>query len=183
MKKGRLLKMSRSRRAKKQSNLWAIVLVFVCVFVVGGTFYMLFDIKNKVKTINTIENANSNTVQNTIDNNILENEIVVQNTVNEVENSISTEIQNTANTVTKQVANTSKNTTIPNTTAIPAITDEKQKAIELVKKEWGDDDTVNFSFDYINEKGEYVVAVKDKASATVKNYFRVNLQNGTVELD
>lgn len=172
--------MSRSRRkAKKQSNLWAIVLVLVCVFVVGGTFYMLFDINNKLQTMNISEN----TVSNSVDNNITENETVVENVVNEVENTVSNEVENKTNAVTNQVANTEKNTTISNSPAIPAVTDDKQKAIELVKKEWGDDDSVSFSFDYINEKGEYVVAVKDKASATVKNYFRVNLSTGSVELD
>ena len=40
--------MGRARRAKKESYGWAIVLVLVCVFVVGGTFYMLFDIKGKI---------------------------------------------------------------------------------------------------------------------------------------
>lgn len=176
--------MSRARRAKKESNLWLIVLVLVCIFVVVGTFYMLFDLNKKVKTVNTIENTTSNTITNFIDNNIEEEQIVVNTTVvDEVENSVLNEVQNTTNTVSNQVTNTTKNTTIPNTPAIPAVTDDKQKAIELVKNEWGDDDTVNFSFDYINEKGEYIIAVKDRASATVKCYFRVNLATGVVELD
>ena len=63
------------------------------------------------------------------------------------------------------------------------MTDEKQKAIELVKEKWGKDDTVNYVFDYVNENGEYVIAVKDRASATVKYYFRVNLETESVELD
>lgn len=175
--------MSRSRRAKKQNNAWAFVLFFVCIIVIGGTFYMLHDISKKVKSINT---ENNYTVENIIQNQVNENNTNEQNVSTEnniVENTVVNEINNMTNTATNQTSNTSKNTTIPNTPAIPAVTDDKQKAIELVKKEWGADDTVSFSFDYINEKGEYVVAVKDKASATVKCYFRVNIQSGTVELD
>ena len=175
--------MGRSKRAKKGSNWWAIVLVIVCVLVVGGTFYMLHDIKGKVKKVN---NISSNIVENTVENVIEENQTDIQNITNEtntVENTTTNEIKNTIDTKNNQVQNTTKEKKVSNSPAIPAVTDDKQKAIELVKKEWGEDDTVSFSFDYINEKGEYVVAVKDKASATVKNYFKVNLQNGTVELD
>ena len=105
-------------------------------------------------------------------------------------------IENTMqqNMVENQTTNTQQEFDLPNTVvnetisesskpAIPGVTDEKQKAIELVKKQWGQDDTVNYVFDYVNENGEYVIAVKDKVSATVKNYFRVNLTTQTVELD
>lgn len=173
--------MGRARRAKKESYGWAIVLVLVCVFVVGGTFYMLFDIKGKVDNMKVSDNTISNAIEN--------NETNIKNETNTVETIVSNEIDNTANVVSNKVENkissnnTVKNNTIPNTPAIPAATDDKQKAIELVKKEWGSDDTVSFVFDYINENGEYVVAVKDRTSATVKNYFRVNLKTGNVELD
>ena len=180
--------MGRARRAKKESYGWAIVLVLVCIFVVGGTFYMLFDIKSKVGNIKKSDNTISN---NVIENNISDenNEQNIKNETNAVENIVSNEIDNTANVVSNIVENkissnnTVKNNTIPDKPAIPAVTDDKQKAIDLVKKEWGNDDTVSFVFDYINENGEYVVAVKDKSSATVKNYFRVNIKNGNVELD
>ena len=180
--------MSRGKRAKKESNLWGIVLVLICVFVVGGTFYMLHDISKKVNNINTDDTENNNTVENIAQNQINENNtneqnVSTDNNIIEAENTVVNEIDDTTNTVSNQAVNTSKDKTTPNTPAIPAVTDDKQKAIELVKQEWGEDDAVSFSFDYINEKGEYVVAVKDKSSATVKCYFRVNIQNGTVELD
>lgn len=179
--------MGRAKRAKNESYGWAIVLVLVCIFVVGGTFYMLFDIKGKVQKMNNSDNTISNIVEN---KSVIENpKATMQNEVNSVENTVTNEIENTAKVISNQVENkiysntTQKKNSIPDTPAIPAVTDDKQKAIDLVKKEWGNDDTVNFVFDYINENGEYVVAVKDRASATVKNYFRVNLKTENVELD
>ena len=178
--------MSRFKRAKKQSNLWAIVLVIVCLFVVGGTFYILHDITKKVDKIDTTNISDFSINENTIQNQEPENNTNYQNIISEnntIDNKVKNATNNATNTFSNNVVNTIKNNSISNTPAIPAITDDKQKAIELVENEWGVDDTVSFSFEYINEKGEYVVAVKDRIRATVRCYFRVNLTNNTVELD
>ena len=179
--------MGKARRAKKKDNNIGIMLALVSIFLVAVTFFMLFDIKGKLKKTNQSDNTISAEIENNVNNEIIGNDITEQEINNEVNlegNIVANEIQNTTNTVENQVVNNAvKKTNISNTPAIPAVTDDKQKAIELVKKEWGSDETVSFSFDYINENGEYVVAVKDKTSATVKYYFRVNLQTESVELD
>ena len=59
---------------------------------------------------------------------------------------------------------------------------DEEKAISIVKKEWGADNSVDFVFDHV-ENDEYIVAVKDRSTATVKYYFRVNLETKTVEMD
>ncbi len=157
-----------------------IGLLIVCIVVVGVTFYMIQDIQTKIqkeepqntlKTEDKLENeenkiAENETIENTMQQNMVENQTT--NTQQEFD------LPNTV--VNETISESSK-------PAIPGVTDEKQKAIELVKKQWGQDDTVNYVFDYVNENGEYVIAVKDKVSATVKNYFRVNLTTQTVELD
>ena len=132
--------------------------------------------QNKIEKMdveNTLKGETNSAKENTVigqDNSVEENS-VVNETANEVENTA--------------LNNTTQNIVIHEnvTPSQPAVTDKKQKAIELVKKECGNDKTVNYVFDYINENGEYVVAVKDKTSATVKYYFRVNLETETVELD
>ncbi len=169
--------MSRARREKKSKVNLKVWIPIICIIVIGVTFYMLHDIQNKIEkngTQNTIDvpqnqtenviNEENNTEQNIVPENQTENE-----TTNTEEN---TNVSNSANTTNPASA-----------PAKPAVTDQKQKAIELVKKKWGKDDTVDYVFDYINENGEYVVAVKDRATATVKYYFRVNLETGAVELD
>lgn len=69
----------------------------------------------------------------------------------------------------------------PNTTL--GATSEKQKAINLVKAQWGADTTVVFDCDHVTDDGEYIVAVVSLATAEVKNYFRVNIDTGVVEVE
>ena len=61
--------------------------------------------------------------------------------------------------------------------------DEKQKAVNLVKAQWGEDNTVSFQCDHVTSDGEYVVAVSSLSSAKVLNYFRVNVEDGIVEVE
>ena len=62
-------------------------------------------------------------------------------------------------------------------------TDKKQDAIALVKEKWGEDESVTFRCDSVSNNGEYIIAVVSKDSASVKNYFKVNLETKTVEVD
>ena len=171
--------MSRARREKKNHlKIWVPI---VCVVVVAITFFMIHDIQKKIdkmepqNTLGTLDNTSQNEVTD-VENEVSEN--LVEENVVENENSNSTEnATSSKNQVINQTINESSKPTQP------GVTDQKQKAIELVKKEWGEDDTVNYVFDYVNENGEYVIAVKDRNTATVKYYFRVNLETKTVELD
>lgn len=62
-------------------------------------------------------------------------------------------------------------------------TSEKQKAIDLVKAQWGEDATVVFDCDHVTDDGEYVVAVVSLVTAEVQNYFKVNVETGDVEVE
>ena len=62
-------------------------------------------------------------------------------------------------------------------------TNKKQEAINLVKAQWGADDTVTFTCDSITSDGIYIIAVTSKERAVVLNYFRVNLATKTVTVD
>lgn len=165
--------MSRAKREKKSKINLKVWIPIICIIVVGVTFYMIYDMQNKLEKMDPPNTTNEG--ENISENNIDENVVGENNVTNESTNMI----ENTTN----DVSNSTSQSNQSSAPAIPAVTDQKQKAIELVKKEWGKDDTVDYVFDYINENREYVVAVKDKASATVKYYFRVNLETGMVELD
>ena len=164
-----------SRREKKNKINLKIWVPIICMIIVGITFYMIHDIQNKIEKIDdqNITNPEENAVANEVEeeNNQPEN-IAQEETNNAIEN-----------TNTNSSSSTNTNINQNSAPAQAGVTDQKQKAIELVKKEWGKDDTVNFVFDHVGENGEYVVAVKDRASATVKYYFRVNLETEQVELD
>lgn len=174
--------MSRARREKEQEINWKVLIPIICVIVVIIVFFVVRNVQNKGKG-NEIENtANSEDELQNIENELTDEENFVE------ENTIEGSDENGENNTTENnVANEEPEPDVTinesSAPARPGITDQKQKAIELVKKEWGQDDTVNFAFDYVNENGEYVIAVKDNTTTAVKNYFRVNLEKGTVELD
>lgn len=174
--------MSRAKRSKK-SNGVKIWLPILCIVIVAITFFMIHDMQRQIDNAGDIDNSkfSANEVVDGEDSiqaeNVIENDVNDENVVEE-----SNVVSNETSDKTEK-----KNTTVQNNTqsqpATAGITDKKQKAIELVKKEWGADDTVDYVFDYVNENGEYVIAVKDRATATVRYYFRVNLETETVELD
>ena len=117
---------------------------------------------------------------------VINNTQETENVVNEVENKVE------ENTV---VENKVEEPVIENKTEVPeqgnvyeqdndiGSTDKKQQAIALVKDKWGEDSTVTFRCDSITNDGEYIIAVVSSQTASVKNYFKVNLEAGTVEID
>lgn len=167
-----------ARREKKSKINLKVWVPIICVIVVGVTFFMLHDIQKKIDKMEDYENlanTNENNTTNDVGNDPENQNFVEENTV---QNEVANEVTNTATN------NTVKNVSINqnNVTTEPGITDKKQKAIELVKKEWGADNSVDFVFDHV-ENDEYIIAVKDRSTATVKYYFRVNLETKTVEMD
>lgn len=112
----------------------------------------------------------------------------VTNETNEIENEvISNEIENT-----NQEVSTSQPMTpteiVPSSSVYESNTDvgttnKKQEAIELVKQKWGEDSSVTFRCDSVTTDGEYIIAVVSLESASVRNYFKVNLETKTVTID
>lgn len=152
----------------------AIIIIF-SVSVFGGV--MLWKNKNPEDTEFSYDN--------TVDENIVQ-----ENVVNEVNNEL------TENTVTNEVKNSTKNENTSNeertevgSSAIyeqnndVGSTDKKQEAIKLVKEKWGEDSSVTFNCDSVTSKGEYIIAVISKETANVSCYFRVNLTNKTAEIE
>lgn len=126
------------------------------------------------------------TVPKKDDEEVVNNTQETENIVNEVENKVEENIV---------VENKVEEPVIENKTEVPeqgkvyeensdvGTTDKKQQAIALVKDKWGEDSTVTFRCDSITNDGEYIIAVVSSQTASVKNYFKVNLEAGTVEID
>ena len=58
-------------------------------------------------------------------------------------------------------------------------TDPKAKAIEIVKKDWGEDDSVYFSYDGVNSDGKHIVGVRNKSDTTIRYWYDVDINTGT----
>jgi len=135
-----------------------IILPLICVIIVGITFYMINDIKSRV------EDTGFDT-ENIIDS---EEDILVEN---EIEQEVVSEDVSEEDELPVAPEGKTNDTT-----------DKKEQAIELAKKEWGEDSSVLFRCDTVTPKGEYIIEVITRASTVVKTRFRVNLEQETVEV-
>lgn len=175
----------------KKKILISIICIIIAIILVVVAFRVTFEITRK----NNESNLNNNTVQenkvnenNLVENTILENKSKNENSI--IENKVSdTSNKNITDKVVpaNQSAPTTGTSVAPSSVVYESTdigsTDKKQQAIELVKKQWGEDDTVSFRCDSVTSEGEYIIAVISSESASVKNYFRVNINTKTVEVD
>ena len=109
---------------------------------------------NEISNTNILENINQNNTENISSN----------------DNSSSNSNEDTF----------SSNTPKEPTGDLTNSTDNKQKAIDLVKKSWGEDDTVLFDC-YVNSNGEYIVTISS-TSGKVISYYKVDLEKEYIEL-
>lgn len=113
---------------------------------------------------------------------------------NKVENIAKSENENKNNVVNNEVSNNEKDNTIENSNTTSQNQEQEatekpktdlEKAIELVKADWGDDETVYFSDDsedYGKDgKIEYVICVREKSTTNAKAWYTVDLDKGTFE--
>ena len=149
------------------------IIPILCVIVVGVAFYMIFDIKNKV----------DESLYNTDDiSNVTNDDIVEEDISNDIINEVN-EVHEIDNKVVENKVDTKADREAVEEKTDEGSTTKKQQAIELVKKEWGEDSSVSYRCETVNSKGEYVVAVIMKSSGSVKAYFNVNLETKSVQID
>ena len=156
-----------------------IIIFIICVAILIGFLV----VGNKNNGNDAEENKVSNVViNNTVNNNA--NEI----DVNEIENTVQNAIENITNSVNSEIEN--ENTIEESET--PTISEQTNvnvedsglegKAIDLAKKEWGEDSSVYFTNE--GKEGEYyIVAVRDKSTTSVQIYYKIDLVNNTVEIE
>ncbi len=119
------------------------------------------------------ENINTNTETEEVNNTSVENTVAESNTNTEIKEE----------PIIENVIEVEPQGTIYESNSDIGTTDKKQQAINLVKNTWGEDETVTFRCDSITSDGEYIIAVVSTQTASVKNYFKVNLDKKTVEID
>ena len=159
----------------KSTKIIITVILILIVLVV-----IVFAFTNPKKGLNENTTNTANETNNSIENKISQENILEENTVqNKIQNqNISQQddkVESVTNIVPQGTAYSSDSDT--------GTTNKKQEAIELVKQKWGEDSTVAFSCDSVTSDGEYIIAVTSLETATVRNYFRVNLKNKTVTIE
>lgn len=60
---------------------------------------------------------------------------------------------------------------------------DREKAINLVKKKWGEDNKVYFVIDRVVSDEEYIVCVRNKSTTEALCWYKVDLKNETVEVE
>lgn len=109
------------------------------------------------KAIKTDADARNNT------NKIVEkNEVEGNNIVTEPENNV---VENNE-TVDKETSNLAP----------------EEKAKQLAKDNWGEDNTVYFSFEEVNAEGRYVISVRDKATTRALEWLYIDIETGTIDM-
>lgn len=140
-----------------------VLVIIICCFTLGKNKEKESDVgsENIVtnETIETVANIANEVESNTVENEVVEEEII------------------------ENVTEVKPQGTVYESNSNAGTTDKKQDAIALVKEKWGEDSTVTFRCDSVSSNGEYIIAVVSKETATVKNYFKVNLDTKTVEVD
>ena len=156
------------------------IIVITVIIMLVAIFAIFFSKKNNSENItddNTIL-ENEIEIENVNEENIIEENTTQENTIEE---SNSVDQENTIPSKPEEIQTYNTATAIQETSSIyeadsdVGTTDRKEEAINLVKEKWGEDSTVNFMCDQVTSNGEYIIAVVSLETASVRNYFRVNL--------
>lgn len=151
------------------------------IIIVGVVILAILIALLTVKLINIERNKEkevSNVNENAIENNILENAIKNENT------------ENTENIVVadKEKEDNNKNDLIETSptigeeeitkTEIEKKENDEEKAVNIVKKDWGEDNSVYFTIEETqNEK--YTISVREKDTTRTISTYEVNIQTET----
>ena len=141
-----------------------IYIIIIIVLIIGGIF-----------TAKKISDKGSNVPVST--NTTGKNESKPENEVNNVNN---VNEVNETNEVTNETTENNTNTTKPDNTNTNQSPEEKAK--ELVKLNWGEDDSVYYSYDGKDENGNYIICVRKKDTTKALYWYYVDIETGTLEI-
>lgn len=111
------------------------------------------------------ENTGLDNIINTLFDNVQVNE--------EIEDKVANETQKEENKQENIINEVSTSTT-------ESVTTKEEKAVELVKKEWGSTDGVYFSNESIDSQGRYIVSVRNKKTTASLAFYLVDIDKQLV---
>lgn len=150
-------------------------LPIILILVIIATFAMIADMQEKVDEMYEY-NEDEDVI---VDDNNKDNQSVTDEIVNEVSNLVTNEVKNTVvSNVT--VIEKSPDTMSNEDREQVVTTDNKQKAVNLVKAKYGT--SMEYFCDSVLASGEFVVAARMPSSTTVSAYYKVNIETGKITL-
>jgi uncharacterized protein YxeA len=137
-------------------KIWIIIIIVIILGIICGITLN----KKDVETTNT---------PNIIKENELKNEEIINNEENNVieneENIEVTESDLTTNTSTESFTENPKTA--------------EEKAIEIVKKDYGTEENTSFAVEGMDQSGRYIVAVRNSDTTEALAFYFVDMSNGT----
>ena len=144
-------------------------IVIAIIVVVGAYFGVKY-------FFNTQEASNNTNINNTVENNIIENNTVTENNIVE-DNTAKNEANNEIKNETKVTEENKNKVSSNNDSEIESDSDE-EKALAIVKKDWGSTDGVYFKVQAIDANGNYVISVNNADTTQVMEWYTVNPKTG-----
>ena len=139
-----------------------VIIFIVVVLLVAGLAFVIS--KN-------ISNENTNTQNTNVTNTTKQNTQSKTNTVKT--NTVKNEVNNTVeNIVNENVQETGSETFVESPET------ELEKAIAIVKADWGDT-SAEYSSQGMDNNGNYIIQVANNAGGEVHAFYKVNVNNGT----
>lgn len=107
--------------------------------------------------------------------------------ISKKEETVKTTSTNTTNTANKieeenKVEPTEENKTEENNTIVENNNPE-EKAKQIVKQNWGEDDSVYYSYDGIDKSGRYIICVRAKDTTKALFWYYVDVESGTFDIE
>ena len=162
---------------KTKNNAKTIFLIIVIIAVAIALIWFTYEITNSENSLETTSNVADNEVKvsssEKLENTVEEEQEQIENkTENKIENDVKEErVNNNTETNKVEVKNTEKTTGATN----------EEKAINVVKKNWGSEEGVYFTTMGIDAKGRYIVTVNDSSNSAVYAEYYVNIETGEIE--
>ena len=133
-----------------------IGIIIILIFAGSYAAKQMSEEKETTQTgANVVNNLAGNITNNNEKNETVENNIT-ESEVNEIENNIQDETTTTLN--------------------------PEEEAKQIVKDNWGEDDSVYFSYDGVKD-GKHVVCVRDVATTKALYRYYVNVETGAFEIE
>ncbi len=160
----------------KEKILWCVAIIIIIILIVIMIF--VFTRKNRA-----VETMNSNTSENLV--NDINN---VENEINEIQNNVQNDILIEENIIEPEIVTPTEPSPEDNDSEeiskeeIQQTKSNEEKAIEIAKKDWGEDSTVVFINDGVSKStGKYIVAVRSASTRNAICYYHIDIN--TEEFD
>ena len=147
------------------------LIIIAIVVVLFGMIWLVYDMLKK-EPVDTKVNAN-----------LADENTGLDNIINDLFDNSQTNEQRENVTESEDITNSQKEENKTNGVSdgdIESVTTREERAVELVKKEWGSTDGVYFSNESVDSQGRYIVSVRDKKTTASLAFYLVDVDKQLV---